>query len=158
MSCRSRNIFQAVLSAAAVACCLGTLQPGQHGRLNELPSSPLLAMDLESGLEYEAIQPAVIGKVMPVFFERASKVVIQLVKDNLSKAKLGDLETYTDGETRPSWLSKRDGQLSVLIAALHNAETPLSVERRPLTCCVQSCSSCPRHLSCHPDRHLPGGP
>ncbi|CAL5226835.1 g9699 [Coccomyxa viridis] len=53
-------------------------------------------MDLESGLEYEAIQPAVIGKVMPVFFERASKVVIQLVKDNLSKAKLGDLETYTD--------------------------------------------------------------
>lgn len=44
------------------------------------------------------VVPAVIGKVMPLFFERASKVVIQLVRDNLSKAHLGDLETYADGE------------------------------------------------------------
>ena len=99
MTCRSRATLQAVFLAAAIACCLGTLHPGQHGRLNELPASPHLAINLESGLE-DAIQPAVIGKVMPVFFERASKVVIQLVKDNLSKAKLGDLETYADGEAR----------------------------------------------------------
>ena len=112
MSYRSRITLQAVLLAAAVACCLGTLHPGQHGRLNELPSSPQLAMDLEAGLKNEAMQPAVIGKVMPVFFERASKVVIQLVKDHLSKAKLGDLETYADGEAR------RSSHASVVIHSL----------------------------------------
>lgn len=61
---------------------------------------------LATGLEPDAaaqvskadIVPAVIGKIMPVFFERASRVVIQLVRDNLSKARLGDLETYADGK------------------------------------------------------------
>ncbi len=43
------------------------------------------------------IVPAVIGKVMPLFFQRASKVVIQLVRDKLSSVRLGDLETYADG-------------------------------------------------------------
>ena len=44
------------------------------------------------------IVPAVFGKVMPVFFQKASKVVIQLVRDKLSSVSLGDLETYADGE------------------------------------------------------------
>ena len=43
------------------------------------------------------IVPAVIGRVMPLFFERASKVFIQLVRDKLSSVRLGDLETYADG-------------------------------------------------------------
>ena len=49
------------------------------------------------------VVPAVIGKVMPLFFERASKVVIQLVRDNLKKARLGDLETYADGRFLSSY-------------------------------------------------------
>ena len=84
--------------AATAACCLGMLYPGQHGSGKMLPGQELRAQSQASGTNVENIQPAVIGKVMPVFFERASKVVIQLVKERLSKAKLGDLETYADGK------------------------------------------------------------
>ena len=89
--------LQAAFVAAAFSCCLGALHPGQHGWLNKLPSHKSFGTDVESSLGHETIQPAVIGKVTPVFFERASKVVIQLVKENLSKARLGDLETFADG-------------------------------------------------------------
>ena len=58
-------------------------------------------LPIEYGAKDNAIKPAVIGEVKPVFFEKASKVIIQLVKDNLSKAKLGDLETYADGKGLP---------------------------------------------------------
>ena len=90
-------IYQAALLSTLAVCCLGSVHPGQHDSGNMLPQRQQNALALESGLRDEPIQPAVIGKVMPVFFERASKVVIQLVRDNLSKAKLGDLETYADG-------------------------------------------------------------
>lgn len=92
--------LQAAVVATAFSCCLGTLHPGQHGWLNELPSQNSFGTDIRSSPGDETIQPAVIGKVTPVFFERASKVVIQLIKDNLSKARLGDLETYADGKSR----------------------------------------------------------
>ena len=65
-----------------------------------MPNQEQIGMDVDSSLKGDTIRSAVIAKVMPVFFERASKVVIQLVKDNLSKARLGDLETYADGEFR----------------------------------------------------------
>ena len=91
-------MFQAAIIATVAVCCLGTLHLGQHGRHDELPEEQPYAADLIPGFSNEGIQPAVIGKIMPVFFERASTIVIQLVKDNLRKAKIGDLETYADGD------------------------------------------------------------
>lgn len=95
----TKVIYQAAFVSTLAVCCLGSVHSGHHDSGNMLPQRQRNALDLESGLRDEPIQPAVIGKVMPVFFERASKVVIQLVRDNLSKAKLGDLETYADGGT-----------------------------------------------------------
>jgi len=99
MLLKTKVISQAAFVSTLAVCCLGSVHPGRHDSGNMLPQRQRIALDLESGLTDEPILPAVIGKVMPVFFERASKIVIQLVRDNLSKAKLGDLETYADGET-----------------------------------------------------------
>lgn len=51
-----------------------------------------------SGKEF---MPSVIAKVQPLFFQRASMVMVQLVRDHLSKTFLGSLETYADGELSP---------------------------------------------------------
>ena len=91
-------VFQTAVIATIAVCCVGTLHPGHHGRLDELPGEEPYAKILGSLFSDKGVQPAVTGKIMPVFFERASKVVIQLVKDNLKKAKIGDLETYADGD------------------------------------------------------------
>ena len=85
------NIFSMLLRALLVSIVATAssemLHHGQHGTGNMLREP---SMD-------KGIEPGVIGKVRPVFFERASKVVVQLIKEKLSKAKLGDLETYADG-------------------------------------------------------------
>lgn len=47
----------------------------------------------------EGAVPSVTAEVLPIFFQRASLVVVQLVRDHLSKTFLGSLETYADGET-----------------------------------------------------------
>ena len=73
-------------SSLLVLCCMAMATGASHGLEDALAASK------------SDVVPAVIGKIMPLFFERASKVVIQLVRDNLSKASLGDLETYADGE------------------------------------------------------------
>ena len=101
MAHKVKTLCYAAIMTATVACCLGKLHPGQHGNVNMPALGEKTVLPIEYGTKDEAIKPAVIGKVKPVFFERASKVVIQLVKDNLSKAKLGDLETYADGEDFP---------------------------------------------------------
>ena len=89
------NIFSMLLRALFVSIvATGSsemLHHGQHGTDNML-REPSMDKGIEPGIE-----PGVIGKVRPVFFERASKVVVQLIKEKLSKARLGDLETYADG-------------------------------------------------------------
>ncbi len=52
----------------------------------------------ESGKE---VIPSVIAEVQPLFFQRASLVMVQLVRDHLSKTFLGSLETYADGMITP---------------------------------------------------------
>jgi hypothetical protein len=49
-------------------------------------------------LSQDIIAPAIVAEVMPTFFQQASTVMVQLVRDHLSKAYLGSLETYADGE------------------------------------------------------------
>lgn len=44
------------------------------------------------------VTPSVTAKVEPLFFQRASMVMVQLVRDHLSKTFLGSLETFADGE------------------------------------------------------------
>ena len=66
---------------------------------SEATAQQLQVPDAASPASKADIVPAVVGKVMPIFFERASKVVIQLVRDKLSSVRLGELETYADGET-----------------------------------------------------------
>lgn len=91
-------LLRALLMSIIIAIGSGEmLHYGQHGSSNMLRESS------------KGIEPGVIGKVRPVFFERASKVVVQLIKEKLSKARLGDLETYADGTSDPHdllWCAK----------------------------------------------------
>lgn len=68
---------------------------------SDVPYNSLLGPNITQNIDFkaekEAIAPAIVAEVMPVFFARASKVVIQLVRDHLSKAFLGSFETYADG-------------------------------------------------------------
>ena len=77
------------------------LHHGQHG-IGDMLRDP--SMD-------KGIEPGVTGKIRPVFFERASKVIVRLIKEKLSKARLGDLETYADGTSAfhdSLWCAKSD--------------------------------------------------
>ena len=80
-------LLRALLLSIVAADSDKMLHYGQYGN-----GIMLREPSLETGIE-----PGVIGKVRPIFFERASKVVVQLIKEKLSKARLGDLETYADG-------------------------------------------------------------
>ena len=80
-------LLRALLMSIVATASVAVMHHGQHGSGNML-REPRMDKDIE---------PGVIGKVRPVFFERASKVVVQLIKEKLSKARLGDLETYADG-------------------------------------------------------------
>lgn len=87
MATISSMLLRALLVSVVAFRTGEMLHHGQHGIGNMLREP---SMD-------KGIEPGVIGKVRPVFFERASKVVVQLIKEKLSKARLGDLETYADG-------------------------------------------------------------
>ncbi|CAL8464093.1 g3628 [Coccomyxa elongata] len=45
---------------------------------------------------HKDVTPSVTAKVEPLFFQRASMVMVQLVRDHLSKTFLGSLETFAD--------------------------------------------------------------
>ena len=64
----------------------------------DLNTSTRAAMGDFTEATHGDIIPAVTAKVEPLFFQRASNVMVQLVRDHLSKTFLGSLETYADGE------------------------------------------------------------